>query len=150
MGRKSPAKPTSKLEKPAEPERKQAAPPLAPPPPDPVDVLLDKVRDELRLVRKGQESLLAEGLLDKIRAEEGRGRGPLVKLDGAVVFDSKHPCFLQALGQPNDPVWVSFLASVAYTALNHWQEEVTDEDELSFHARHAALLASAVINPPRT
>jgi hypothetical protein len=121
--------------------------PPAPPPPDPVDVLLDAIREELRLVRKGQESLLAEGLLDKIRAEAGKGRGPLVKIDGAVVFDSKHRCFVQALEQPEDPVWVSFLASVAYTALNHWQEQVSDADELSFHARHAAMLASAVLVP---
>jgi hypothetical protein len=71
----------------------------------------------------------------------------LVRIDGAVVFDSKHRCFVQALEQPDDPVWVSFLASVAYTALNHWQEQVTDADELSFHARHAALLASGVLVP---
>jgi hypothetical protein len=119
-------------------------------PPDPIGELLEAIREELRLVRKGQESLLAEGLLDRIEAKPGRrrGRGPLVAIDdGAVVFDSQHPCFEQALAQPDDPIWVSFLASVAYTALNHWQVEVTDADELAFHARHATLLASAVLNP---
>ncbi|MFV8755258.1 hypothetical protein ACNOYE_32310 [Nannocystaceae bacterium ST9] len=114
---------------------------------DLVGELLEAIREELRMVREGQESLLAEGLLDKLRAEPGRGRGPLVKIDGAVVFDSKHPCFVQALDDREDPIWVSFLASVAYTALNHWQDQVTDADELSFHARHAALLASGVLSP---
>jgi hypothetical protein len=137
----------AELFNPHSPEPAEFVAPVAPPP-DPVDVLLDKIREELRLVRQGQESLLAEGLLDKIRADEGRGRGPLVAIDGAVVFDSKHRCFVQALEQPDDPIWVSFLASVAYTALNHWQDQVTDSDELSFHARHAALLVSGVINPP--
>lgn len=132
-----------------EPEAKPVEPsePVVPvvPPPDPVDQLLEAIRNELRLVRQGHESLLAEGLLDKIRAEPGRGRGALVKIDGAVVFDSKHPCFEQALEQPDDPVWTSFLASVAYTALNHWQVEVTDSDELKFHARHASFLVSGVL-----
>ncbi len=99
------------------------------------------------MVREGQEHLLAEGLLDQIRAKPRRGRGALVEIDGAVIFDSKHPCFVRALADPSEPVWVSFLASVAYTALNHWQEAVTDADELAFHARHATLLVSGVLSP---
>jgi hypothetical protein len=121
----------------------ETAPP--PPPPDPVGELLEAIREELRLVRKGHEQLLAEGLLDELRAEPGRGRGPLVRIDGAVVFDTEHPCFALALRQSDDPVWVSFLASHAFTALNFWQEQVTDADERTFHARHAALLATSTL-----
>jgi hypothetical protein len=119
--------------------------PPSPPPPDPVGELLEAIREELRLVRKGHETLLAEGLLDELRAEPGRGRGPLVRIDGAVVFDSEHPCFTLALREPDEPVWVSFLASHAFTALNYWQEQVTDADERNFHSRHAALLATTAL-----
>lgn len=140
----SPATPEPATPEPA-PAPATPEPPPAPPPPDPVAVLLDAIRDELRLVRKGHESLLAEGLLDELRAETGGGRGSLVTIDGAVVFDNTHPCFRLALVNPDDPIWISFLASHAFTALNFWQDQVTDAHEQAFHARHAALLVSSLL-----
>jgi hypothetical protein len=83
-------------------------------------------------------------LLDCIHAERGDGK-TLVAVEGRVVFDSNHPRFVRALADP-DPIWVSFLASVAYTALNHWLDEVSDDDELEFHAAHASLLLSALLD----
>lgn len=114
-----------------------------PPAPDPVDVLLERIRDELRLLRERHEITLADGLLDAVQAEPGRGR-ELISIDNRVVFDSTHPRFARAL-QDDDPVWVSFLASVAYTALNRWLDEVTDDDEQAFHGAHAALLLTAML-----
>jgi hypothetical protein len=145
----SPA-PSTAPPSPTPPDPDAAAQPAAPTSPmsnqpDPVGVLLEAIREELRLVRKGHEQLLAEGLLDELRAEPGRGRGPLVRIDGAVVFDTEHPCFALALREPDDAVWVSFLASHAFTALNFWQDQVSDADERAFHARHAALLATSAL-----
>jgi hypothetical protein len=114
------------------------------PEPDPVAELLERVREELRLLRERHAITLAEGLLDRIDAEPGRGV-ELVSIDGRVVFDGCHPRFVRALEDP-DPIWVSFLASVAYTALNRWLEEVTDDDELDFHAAHAELLLSGLLD----
>jgi hypothetical protein len=114
------------------------------PPRDLVAELLDRIRDELRLLRERHEFTLAEGLLDCIHAERGDGK-TLVAVEGRVVFDSNHPRFVRALADP-DPIWVSFLASVAYTALNHWLDEVSDDDELEFHAAHASLLLSALLD----
>lgn len=118
--------------------------PVQPPPRDPVADLLDRIRDELRLLRERHELTLGEGLLDGIHAESRNGK-TLVVVDDRVVFDSAHPRFLRALVDP-DPIWVSFLASVAYTALNHWLEEVSDDDELEFHAAHATFLLSALLD----
>ena len=115
-------------------------------PRDPVVVLLDRIRDELRLLRERHEFTLSEGLLDCIHALPGDGKR-LVTVEGNVTFDSMHPRFTRALADP-DPIWVSFLASVAYTGLNHWLEDVSDDDELGFHAAHANLLLSALLTAP--
>src|SRR5690606_19392327 len=99
-------------------------------PPEPerdlVGELLERIREELRLLREHQQIVLSEGQLDMIAVDVRNGRD-LVRIDGGVVFDSTHPRFVRAMEDP-DPIWVSFLASVAYTALNRWLDEVTDED----------------------
>lgn len=130
------------VDEPPAPAKPEPTKPIDPPP-DPVVVLLDRIRDELRLLRRKHEFTLSEGLLDLIRAEPGDGR-TLVEVEGRVTFDSTHPRFSRALTDP-DPIWVSFLASVAYTGLNHVLEEVSDEDEIDFHGAHATLLLSAMI-----
>lgn len=129
---------------PPEPEPSKPEPAPIQPPRDPVAELLERIRDELRLLRERHAFTLAEGLLDCIHAEPGDGK-TLVVVDGRVVFDRVHPRFSRALADP-DPIWVSFLASVAYTALNHWLEEVSDDDELEFHATHATMLLSALLD----
>jgi hypothetical protein len=130
----------------AEPAASAVPEPATPiePPTDPAAELLDRIRDELRLLRERHELTLAEGMLDCIHAEPGNGK-VLVAVNGRVVFDSLHPRFRRALGDP-DPIWVSFLASVAYTALNHWLDDVSDDDELEFHAAHATFLLSALLD----
>ena len=89
-------------------------------------------------------TLLSEGQLDSISADTRNGR-ELVRIEEeGVVFDCAHPRFVRAMRDP-DPIWVSFLASVAYTGLNRWLDEITDEDELNFHHRHAEHLLSGLL-----
>jgi hypothetical protein len=103
------------------------------------------MREELRLLREKQPIVLLEGHLDAISADVRNGR-ELVRIeDGGVVFDSTHPRFIRAMHDA-DPIWISFLASVAYTALNRWLEEITDEDELVFHHRHVEHLLSGLLD----
>ncbi|PRP93025.1 hypothetical protein ENSA5_45860 [Enhygromyxa salina] len=128
-----------------EPPEELAPEPQPEPQPDLVGELLERVREELRLLRERHQVVLAEGRLDRIDAKEGRGR-ELVSINGRVIFDSAHPRFVRALDDP-DPIWVSFLASVAYTALNRWLEEITDAHELLFHAGHAEHLLSGLLDP---
>src|SRR5690606_535691 len=120
---------------------------VVPPPPEPerdlVGELLERIREELRLLRERQQIVLSEGQLDAISADIRNGRD-LVRIEDGVVFDSTHPRFVRALEDP-DPIWVSFLASVTYTALNRWLDGITDEDELGFHHKHAEHLLSGLL-----
>jgi hypothetical protein len=107
--------------------------------------VLESVRDELRLLRERHQIVLSEGHLDAIASDVRNGR-ELVRIEAeGVVFDSMHPGFVRAMHDA-DPVWISFLASVAYTALNRWLDEITDEDELVFHHRHAEHLLSGLLD----
>lgn len=111
---------------------------------DPVGEVLERVREELRLLREHHQIVLSEGHLDGISVEV-RCDGDLVRIDKrGVVFDSEHPRFLRAT-KDADPIWVSFLASVAYTGLNRWLDEVSEDDELLFHRRHAEHLLSGLL-----
>jgi hypothetical protein len=121
----------------------QSPEPAPAPKPDPVGVVLERIREELRLLRERHEIVLTEGQLDCISADPRNGR-ELVRIEEGVVFDSSHRRFERAMTDP-DPMWISFLASVAYTALNRWLEEVTDADELLFHQRHADHLLSGLL-----
>jgi hypothetical protein len=120
---------------------------VVPPPPEPkrdlIGELLERIREELRLLRAQQQIALSEGQLDGIKADRRNGRD-LVRIENGVVFDSAHPRFIRAMEDP-DPIWVSFLASVAYTALNRWLDQITDEDELGFHHKHATHLLSGLL-----
>lgn len=112
---------------------------------DLVGAVLERVRDELRLLRERHQIVLSEGQLDSVSADTRRGR-ELVRIESqGVVFDCAHPRFVRAMHDP-DPIWVSFLASVAYTGLNRWLDEITDEDELTFHHRHAEHLVSGLLD----
>jgi hypothetical protein len=114
------------------------------PPRDLVAELLERVREELRMLREQHQIVLAEGLLDCISADIRNGR-ELVRIEDGVVFDSRHPRFVRAMDDP-DPIWVSFLASVAYTAINRWLDEITDAHEQVFHHRHAEYLLSGFVD----
>jgi len=110
---------------------------------DPAAELLERVRAELRLLRDHHEVILSEGLLDRIGAEPRKGK-ILVVIDDGVWFDSTHPRFVRALEDP-DPIWVSFLASTAYTALNTWLDKITDAHEIAFHHSHAQFVLSSLL-----
>jgi len=99
------------------------------------------VQAELEALRRGHESLLTGFNLDHVRAVTGRGEAPVAIARDGLVIDLAHPLVKQALERhTSDRLWVSFLASRIYTALNVWREDITDNDEAAFHARHLAWL----------
>jgi hypothetical protein len=122
-------------------EQPAAAPPAAPPPPTPGERLVAAIQAELQALRRGHEALLTGFNLDHVRAVEGDGMAMVgIRGDGLVV-DVAHPLVQRAIaGHAADRLWVSFLASRVYTALNVWREDITDVDEANFHARHLAWL----------
>lgn len=124
-------------------------PPPAPPtptrPPTPEEQLLDDVRAELSLVRARNRALLSDVHLDRIVVEPlgGRQRALVAHADASgVVINRAHPVVQRALEQrARDPIWVSWVSSAVYTALNVWLEEVTDADEMHFLHLMAQLVA---------
>jgi hypothetical protein len=115
--------------------------------PAPEQRLLEAVREELRLVRLANQTLLSDAHLDRLRM--GADVGTIAEIrDGCVVIDAGHVLVTRAIAG-EDPVLVSFLASIAYTSLNVLAPEISDEHEALFHELHAAhvlegMLARAV------
>ena len=111
------------------------------PPPGPGERLVAAVQAELEALRRGHESLLTGFNLDHVRAVVGRGQA-MVSIGGdGLVIDLAHPRVEQAMEHyASDRLWVSFLASRIYTALNVWREDIADVDEAAFHTRHLAWL----------
>lgn len=113
----------------------------APPPPTPGERLVAAVQAELHALRRGHESLLTGFNLDHVYAVAGAGAAVVGIRDDGLIVDINHPLVQRAIaGHDADRVWVSFLASRVYTALNVWREDITDVDEGKFHARHLAWL----------
>ncbi|MBL9103144.1 MAG: hypothetical protein JNL82_19520 [Myxococcales bacterium] len=115
--------------------------PDKPPEPTPADRLVAAVQGELHALRRGHESLLTGFNLDHVRAAAGSGRQAVRCGREGVVLDTRHPHVAAAVaGFAGDRVWISFLVSQVYTALNVWREDITDAHEEAFHARHLAWL----------
>jgi len=112
-----------------------------PPPPGPGERLVAAVQAELEALRRGHESLLTGFNLDHVRAVAGGGTAMVSITRDGLVIDLEHPLVKRALDRhAGDRLWISFLASRIYTALNVWREDITDVDEAAFHARHLAWL----------
>jgi hypothetical protein len=124
----------------AEPEPEPEPEPEAepPPPPSPAQILVEAVRTELRHVRRGNEEILVDGLLDAIAVGEARTRALAYRDDGKILINARHPVAKTALREPTG-VELSLIASAVYTALNLWLEDVTDTHEALFHRLHADL-----------
>ena len=59
------------------------------------------------------------------------------------VINRRHPLVAVTLERfESDPLWVTFLASAAYTAINCRLVKVTDADEAQFHYQLAQLVVS--------
>lgn len=108
------------------------------PPPTPESRLLEAIRTELRGLREGHERLLSGFNLDHVRlAALGPRAEPVTIGVEAVVLNGSHPLIRHAAAAfSRDPLWVDVLASLVFTALNVWRQEITDEDEQLFHRLH--------------
>ncbi|MEM9457216.1 MAG: hypothetical protein AAGF11_23765 [Myxococcota bacterium] len=128
-----------------EPAPTPEPPPAPTRPPTPEEHLLDDVRAELSLVRARNHALLSDVHLDRIVVEplDRRRRALVAHADASgVVINRAHPVVQRALRQrARDPIWVSWVSSAVYTALNVWLEEVTDADEMHFLYLMAQLVA---------
>jgi hypothetical protein len=112
------------------------SPSPAPPPPTREELLLEALREELRLVRRADRALLSDAQLERLELVPGKAIG--ADPEGRVGLGARHPLVQAALAAfERDPVAVSFLASVVYTALNLATDAVTDRHEAAFHHLHA-------------
>lgn len=118
---------------------------------DPVALLLDAVRDELRLVRAKREGLLDNRHLEMLVIDEHLDRpgprGPLfrvARIGAEIAINVEHPLVQAALEHRlDDPFTVTLLASLVYGQLNRVLSDIAGEDEAEFlilHAAHAASL----------
>lgn len=121
----------------AGPELPRRAPP-SPPPPGPQDLLRDAVRRELHALREHHDNLLSSVNLGALRVADYGPRAPIVALRrGEVVLNSGHVLVARAARVfADEPVWVDFFASLVFTAYNVEHEDISDADELHFHALH--------------
>ena len=120
--------------------------PPRPAEPTAADRLVAAIQGELHALRRGHEQLLTGFNLDHVRAIAGDG-AQAVRCDrDGVVLDPRHPRIAEAIARwGGDRVWVSFLVSQVYTALNVWREDITDEDEEAFHRRHLTWLRGEIV-----
>jgi hypothetical protein len=132
-----PAKPTPK-------ERVEPRPPL------PEELLLEALREELRLVRDANEGLVSNRILDSLVLGEARRRGPLFRhQDGRVEIDVGHPLFVATLdGYFDDQGVLTLLASATYSYLNIVHLEIEDRHEAEFLRLHAAYAATSLDESP--
>ena len=128
-----------------EPEPEPAPEPEPPPPPTPAAVLLDEIRTELRIVRKGSVAVLSNAMLDLVSIGRVGIPGALATYEhGRVVLALRHDVTTMALEAEGElrASLVSLLASSVFTAFNLGLEEVTDQHEVEFHGHHARHLAT--------
>jgi len=116
--------------------------PVAPPSAD--AVLLDAVRTELRIVRRGSPGMFSNAMLDLLRVADERSDVLAEFTDGAVFVNVRHPVAELARDCPPEQRarYVSIVASSVFSAFNAGLEEVTDEHEVEFHRLHAQHLAT--------
>jgi hypothetical protein len=114
--------------------------------PTPTERMVAAIQSELHALRRGHEALLTGFNLDHVRAVEGDGEQAVRCDRNGVVLDANHPRIAAAVaGYGRDRVWISFLVSQVYTALNVWREDITDEDEAAFHRRHLEWLRGELV-----
>ncbi len=116
--------------------------PIAPPTPD--AILLDAVRTELRIVRRGSPGMFSNAMLDLLRVTDERSSVLAEFTDGVVFINVRHPVAKLARNGPPEvrARYVSIVASSVFSAFNAGLEEVTDEHEVEFHRLHAQHLAT--------
>lgn len=97
------------------------------------------VRQTLRRVRGGNLALLSDDHLDQLRFRSLGPKAPgAVADEGGCTLNRDHPRMKRVLVrarklQAPDPLEMAWVASMIYTALNHFHGALTDADELTFH-----------------
>ncbi|GEM_PF-2390503 len=129
-------------------DREQKAGDLGGAPATPELLLLEALREELRLVRGERGGLASDLHLDALElGSADKRRAPLFSRapEGGPRINPRHPLFRGVLERyMDDPAWLSLLASSVYTYLNFIHEVIEDRHEAHFLREHAAYLASVV------
>ncbi len=96
--------------------------------------LLQALHAELRRAGQGHVQLLDEKNLDRI-VLGGLTGGVIASCRArGVTIDRRQPLVDRLLTEPEiDPVQMAFLASMVYTAMNHFWQEIEDDHEREFH-----------------
>jgi hypothetical protein len=112
----------------------------------PEELLLEALREELRLVRAENRGLLSNRLLDSLVLGSPVRRGSLFRrADNLIEIDTGHALFQAVLtGYLDDPVLLTLLASSAYSFLNIVHTEIADQDEAEFLRLHAAYASTSL------
>jgi hypothetical protein len=133
-----------RVEIPAEPARASERPLL------PEELLLEAIREELRLVRADNGGLVSNRLLQTLVLGEPRRRGSLFRHENSrLELDVAHPLFTAVLeGYLDDPGLLTLLSSAAYSYLNLVHPEIEDAHEAEFIRRHAAYAATGLGSDP--
>lgn len=138
--------PPAEAEKPNKKKKPEKPKVVEKKPPTRGELLIEAVRAELRNVRRPNAALLADRYLDRLTL--GRLSDDVLtdEAHGNVVLNGHHPVGQALLDGHGDfdPALVSLVASSAYTTINRWLVEVTDEDEALFLRLHVEHLATGV------
>lgn len=115
--------------------------PMPPPraPESPEGALERAVLDELAAVIASDPGLVLDPLLTRIAMRPLDSNAVALVIDGTIVMNRYHPVVAAAVARAEpDPVLVAFITSAVYTTANVELEDITDDHEAIFIARHAA------------
>jgi hypothetical protein len=108
-------------------------PVAAPPKPrDPAADLLAAVGECFRAMALDQQYAWDVSVFERTRTVADARRKDLVRYEGALTFNVRHPLAARLLAAPRDPDHVALCASALFTAYNQALEEVTDGHEIAF------------------
>jgi len=137
------APPTPRKEE-IEKERETSRPPPHPPAEDLREArFVEAVRQQLRLVRGENRSLLSDENIGRIELGSALADVAVTCDDWSTTINRRHSAVELALERfDQDPIWVAFIASSVFTAVNVFLSEVTDSDEELFHDLLAQLVGA--------
>jgi hypothetical protein len=111
--------------------------------------LLVAVSEQLRWARARHGNLLDELRLAHLELQAGDAAAIVRIQPAGIVLDSSHPLIRRLLGQdPHDRFDLAFAVAAVYTQMNHFAEQITDDDEREFVAQLAETLALSLHADP--
>lgn len=92
------------------------------------------LKEELLLIRGGNELLLSDDHLDQLVLDEAPSKLPLICEPRRFTINLRSSIVKEVLARfEDDPLSMTFLASSVYSAINIELESITDSDEARFH-----------------